>query len=208
MKALLLIDMQNDFCTGGSLAVDGSLDIIAPINEFIARCVNEGIPVVATKDFHPCGHVSFASAHEGGKVLDSVMTPEGVEQILWPDHCVQGTPGCEFNPSFDAQHVDYVVQKGTHVEVDSYSAFFDNARIYTTDLHEWLQARGVDELYICGLALDYCVRYSATDARELGYKVQVILPLTGVIASESGAAALAAIRKSGCTVCETMDELR
>lgn len=207
MKALLLIDMQNDFCTGGSLAVDGSLDIIDPINHFIDHCVASGIPVIATKDYHPAGHVSFASSHEGKKVMDKVMTSTGVEQILWPDHCVQGTMGCEFYPALDAGHFDYVVCKGMHKDVDSYSAFFDNARVYKTDLHEWLQERGIDGLYICGLALDYCVRYSATDARELGYDVQVLMPLTAVIAPESGSKALDAIRQAGCIVRESMDDV-
>lgn len=207
MKALLIIDAQNDFCTGGSLAVDGSLDIIEPINDFVSRCVAAGVPVIATKDFHPQGHVSFASSHEGKSVMDTVMTPEGVEQILWPDHCVQGTHGCDFYPTLNAEHFDHVVLKGTHREVDSYSAFFDNARTYRTELHEWLQERGIDELLVCGLALDYCVRFSATDARELGYQVGVILPLTGVIAPESGAAALEALREAGCELHETTDNL-
>lgn len=205
MKALLLIDMQRDFCTGGSLAIDGSLGIIEPINAFVPRCVAAGIPVVATKDYHPRGHVSFASSHQGKMIMDSVMTPEGVKQILWPDHCVQGTPGCEFYPALDTVDIDHVVYKGTHKEVDSYSAFFDNARLYKTELDDWLKKRGIDELLICGLALDYCVRYSATDARELGYEVQVLMPLTAVIAPKSGAEALAALQASGCVIRDDLD---
>jgi nicotinamidase/pyrazinamidase len=167
-NALLLVDIQNDFCPGGALPVPGGNIIVPVINSLI-----ELFPVVvATKDWHPPGHISFASRH-ARPVMETVATPYG-PQILWPDHCVQGTPGADFHPALATAGIQHVVYKGTQPEIDSYSTFFDNARLRQTDLHHHLQDAGVTDLYLGGLATDYCVLYSALDALELGYSVWVI----------------------------------
>lgn len=167
-KALLLVDIQNDFCPGGALAVpDG--DAIVPV-------VNRLLPhfqlVIATKDYHPRGHISFASRH-GKPVFSSVDTQYG-PQTLWPDHCVEGTSGAELNPHLDKTGITKVVIKGNNSEIDSYSGFFDNGRLQKTNLQDILQEYGVASLYICGLATDYCVLFSAMDALELGYAVTMV----------------------------------
>jgi nicotinamidase/pyrazinamidase len=167
-NALLLVDIQNDFCPGGALPVPEGDMVVPVINSLM-----ELFPViVATKDWHPPGHISFASRY-AQPVLTTVDTPYG-PQILWPDHCVQGSPGAEFHPALDQARIQQVIHKGTHPEIDSYSTFFDNARRQQTDLHRYLHEAGVADLYLCGLATDYCVLYSALDALELGYRVRVV----------------------------------
>ncbi len=167
-SALLLVDIQNDFCPGGALAVPEG-DLIVPVVNSLMGLFQA---VVATKDWHPPGHISFASRY-AKPVLSTVDTPYG-PQILWPDHCVQETWGADFHPALVTAKVRHVVYKGTNVAIDSYSTFFDNARRQQTDLHRYLQDAGVTDLYLCGLATDYCVLYSALDALELGYTVLVI----------------------------------
>jgi nicotinamidase/pyrazinamidase len=167
-NALLLVDIQNDFCPGGTLPVPEG-DLVVPV----INSLMELFPVVvASKDWHPPGHISFASRY-AKPVLTLIDTPYG-SQMLWPDHCVQGTWGADFHPSLMTTRIQQVVFKGTHPEIDSYSTFFDNARRQQTDLHRYLQDAGVTDLYLCGLATDYCVLYSALDALELGYRVAVI----------------------------------
>jgi nicotinamidase/pyrazinamidase len=167
-SALLLVDIQNDFCPGGALPVPEGDLIVPVINELMGL-----FPVVvATKDWHPPGHISFASRY-GKPVLTTVDTPYG-PQILWPNHCVQETLGSDFHPALVTAPIRHVVYKGTNVEIDSYSTFFDNARRQQTDLHRYLQDAGVTDIYLCGLATDYCVFYSSLDALELGYAVWVI----------------------------------
>jgi len=167
-KALLLVDIQNDFCPGGALAVpDG--DAILPV-------VNRLLPyfaiVIATKDLHPPGHISFASRHDR-PVFSTLETAYG-SQTLWPDHCVQGSPGAQLNPLLQKGELTDIVIKGNDTEIDSYSSFFDNGRRQATKLHEMLQEYGVTSLYVCGLATDYCVLFSALDGLELGYDVTVV----------------------------------
>lgn len=167
-SALLLVDIQNDFCPGGALPVPEGDLIVPVINELMGI-----FPIViATKDWHPPGHISFASRY-AKPVLETVDTPYG-PQILWPDHCVQGSRGADFHPELLTAPLRHVVYKGTNLDIDSYSTFFDNARRQQTNLHHYLQDTGVTDLYLCGLATDYCVVYSALDALELGYGVVVI----------------------------------
>lgn len=169
MKALLLVDIQNDFCPGGALAVAGG-DEVVPVANALADLFEL---VVATRDFHPPGHLSFADSHPG-RAVGEVVDLAGTDQMLWPAHCVQDTPGSELHADLRIELVGEVVFKGTCVEVDSYSAFYDNSRRASTGLAELLRERGVDEVVICGLATDYCVKATALDAVSEGFSVAVV----------------------------------
>lgn len=202
MQALLIIDVQNDFCPGGALAVAQGDEVIAPINALAEKFAAQGLPIVATQDWHPASHVSFASAHPGCAIGQVVPTSSGIDQMLWPDHCVQDTPGAELHPALASGLLTHTVHKGCDTERDSYSAFFDNDHAHATGLDEWLRARGVDELTICGLACDYCVKYSVLDALALGYAVRV--PRAGTRAVEvapgDGERALAEMAAAGAQI--------
>lgn len=167
--ALLVIDLQNDFCPGGNLAVSEGDEVVPVIN----RIAPQFPMVVATKDWHPEGHISFASAHEGKQVQDTVRVGDS-DQILWPDHCVQGTAGAEFHPDLDVRPINLVLHKGTSVHLDSYSAFFENDRTTETGLRFMLQGLGFDRVVVCGLATDVCVYFTAVDAREIGFETAVV----------------------------------
>lgn len=172
-KALVVVDVQNDFCPGGALAVTEGDRIVPGIN-----ALRDQYPlVVFTQDWHPADHRSFATAHPGKKPGD-VIDLAGVQQVLWPVHCVQGTFGAELRRDLDARPGDPIVRKGTDRNVDSYSAFFDNARKKETELHRLLQSHRIDEVHLVGLATDYCVRFSAEDALSLGYRTTVVTSLT------------------------------
>ncbi|WP_428943187.1 bifunctional nicotinamidase/pyrazinamidase [Pantoea sp. FN060301] len=171
-QALLLIDLQNDFCPGGALAVREGDEVIAVANQYAAEFRLRGQPVVATLDWHPANHGSFAS--NAGQPVGSTGTLAGLPQIWWPDHCIQESVGAAFYPSLMQQPISHIVRKGQNPQVDSYSAFFDNGRLKQTGLDDWLKARGITSLTIMGLATDYCVRYSVLDALALGYAVTVI----------------------------------
>lgn len=166
--ALLVIDVQNDFCPGGALAVAGGDEIIAPINalimEFNAR--------VLTQDWHPSGHSSFASSHDNAMPYDTIQMPYGT-QVLWPDHCVQGSTGAAFHPNLNTSAADMIIRKGFRPEIDSYSAFFENDRTTPTGLEGYLRTRNVTALTIVGLATDFCVVFSALDGARLGFDVTV-----------------------------------
>jgi nicotinamidase/pyrazinamidase len=168
MKALLIIDVQNDFLPGGALAVPKGDEIIPLIN----KLQNQFSCVVATKDWHPPKHISFASSH--GKQVGDMIEVEGRNQELWPDHCIQGTTGAEFPKDLKKEKIEKVVFKGVNPQIDSYSTFFDNARLRSTGLGEYLQSIGVDEIYIAGLATDYCVKFSVLDAKVFGFKIHVV----------------------------------
>jgi nicotinamidase/pyrazinamidase len=170
-KALIVIDLQNDFCPGGALAVKEGDRVVPLINRLMAS--NDFANVLLTQDWHPADHGSFASSHEGRKPGDVVIL-NGIEQILWPDHCVQETKGAAFHPGLHVGKAARVFRKGTDVNIDSYSAFFDNARKKSTGLDAYLKERGVLSVYLCGLATDYCVKFSALDAVELGFETYVI----------------------------------
>ncbi len=169
MKALLIIDVQNDFLPGGALAVEEGDKIIPVIN----RVQYQFEHIVATRDWHPPNHGSFASNHEGARVSD-IITLDGLEQILWPDHCVQGSPGAEFPPQLNKTFIERVIFKGDDPLVDSYSAFFDNGHRRDTGLHHFLRKKGVTDVYVTGLAADVCVYYTVKDALTLGYSTWLI----------------------------------
>ncbi len=168
MRALLVIDVQNDFCPGGALAVAGGDEIVTQLNALMA----EFEAVVLTQDWHPSGHSSFASSHPGKAPFESMGMPYG-EQTLWPDHCVQGSEGANFHPALNTDRADLIVRKGFRAAIDSYSAFFENDRTTPTGLDGYLRTRGITELVLVGLATDFCVNYSAQDAAKLGYAVTV-----------------------------------
>lgn len=180
MKVLLIVDVQNDFCPGGALAVSEGNDIVPVINQVMTE--GEWDLVVATRDWHPANHISFAANHPGRKVFDTVEI-EGVQQQLWPTHCVQGSLGAELHADLCASKITHVIDKGTQVDVDSYSAFFDNARRSQTPLSRLLEGIAEERgeklteisITVCGLALDYCVAFSALDAASLGYEVSVMV---------------------------------
>ena len=196
-SALLVIDVQNDFCSGGALAVPDGETIVPRIQEHMA----EHTLVVLTADWHPAGHGSFASTH-GAPPYSSTTVPYGV-QTLWPDHCVQGTPGAAFHPDLDTRSARLVVRKGTNPAIDSYSAFFENDRTTATGLHGALQELGVDSLLLVGLATDFCVLYTALDAVALGYRVTVDLDACRAIDLDGSLdAALTRMRAVGITLLE------
>jgi nicotinamidase/pyrazinamidase len=166
---LLAVDVQNDFCPGGSLAVPAGDEVVPVINLLAGRFEH----VVLTQDWHPAGHQSFASAHPGRKQYETIEVAYGA-QILWPDHCVQATPGADFRSDLQIPHAELVLRKGYHREIDSYSAFFENDRKTHTGLAGYLRERGLRRVFLAGLAFDFCVRFSAEDARREGFDVIVI----------------------------------
>lgn len=169
MKALIIVDMQNDFLEGGALAVENGNELIDRINK-----LQENFElVVATQDWHPSKHKSFASQHENSKEFD-VIDWKGTPQTLWPDHCVQGTFGAEIHKGLNQKKIEAIIRKGTNPEIDSYSAFFDNQRKKSTGLDGYLKNHDVTSVYICGLAADFCVYYSALDALSLGYPTHIL----------------------------------
>jgi len=169
MKALLLVDLQNDFMPGGALAVHEGLEILPVINDLLQQPFDV---IVATKDWHPKDHGSFA-ANQGKQPGDRIML-EGLEQILWPTHCVQGSQGAEFAPGWDSSKVHKTIYKGTDKNTDSYSTFFDNGHRNSTGLFNYLKEKQVKDIFIAGLATDYCVKYSVFDAAHLGLNTYVI----------------------------------
>jgi nicotinamidase/pyrazinamidase len=169
-QALVVIDVQNDFCPGGALAVAGGDEVVPLINTLSKDFEH----VILTQDWHPAGHSSFASSHGGKKPFETIMMPYG-EQTLWPDHCIQGTDGAAFHPWFEWTRAELVVRKGFRKAIDSYSAFYENDRKTPTGLAGYLGERGISQITLVGLATDYCVAYSALDAARLGFKVAVRL---------------------------------
>lgn len=168
-KALLMVDLQNDFCAGGNLAVPGGDEIISLANQL----QEQFDIIIATQDWHPNDHFSFAINHpqrQAGEIIDL----NGIMQILWPAHCVQNTKGAAFHPRLDTQKINKIFYKGTDYKVDSYSAFFDNAKLHSTGLADYLRDLQVDTLYIMGLATDYCVKFTALDAISLDFNVYLI----------------------------------
>ena len=183
-EAILVIDVQNDFCPGGALAVAGGDEIVAPINALVPEFAVR----VFTQDWHPSDHSSFASQHDGHDPFTLIDMPYG-PQVLWPDHCVIGSDGAGFHTTLDTRGADMVIRKGFRREIDSYSAFFENDHKTPTGLEGYLKTRGVDTVTIVGLATDYCVNYSAVDAAKLGVKVTVIESLCRAIDLDGSLAA-------------------
>ena len=168
MKALIVVDVQNDFCPGGALAVTDGDAIVGPINALM----EEFPAVILTQDWHPKGHSSFASEHEGKAPFDLIEMPYG-PQVLWPDHCIQGSDGATFHRDLNVDRADLIIRKGFRPNIDSYSAFFENDHETPTGLEGYLRTRGIEELVMVGLATDFCVNFSAVDAAKLGFSVTV-----------------------------------
>ena len=174
-KTLLLeVDVQNDFCPGGELAVQDSDVVIAPLNALATAFAAVNGRVAATQDWHPPGHISFASSHAGKEPGDIFTLDDGSIQVLWPDHCVQGKGGAAFHNRLDLKPVDMIIRKGFHRMLDSYSTFFENDHRTSTGLDGWIRGLGIDTIIIGGLATDYCVLYSALDAVMLGFSIIVV----------------------------------
>lgn len=169
-QALLVIDVQNDFCPGGALAVEDGDNIVPIIN----RMMDDFDHVILTQDWHPAGHSSFASSHEGKTSFELVTMPYG-QQVLWPDHCVQGTEGAAFHADIEVDRAELIIRKGFRPQIDSYSAFFENDHATPTGLAGYLSERGITSLVLAGLATDYCVAYSAIDAKKRGFEAEVVL---------------------------------
>ena len=196
MKTLILVDLQNDFCPGGALAVKEGDAIIPLIN----RLQPHFDLVVATQDWHPADHESFASQH--GKTPGELIDLHGLPQVLWPDHCVQGTPGAKFHPALDKGPIARVIQKGTDRTIDSYSGFYDNGHRKATGLGDYLKERGATEVYVVGIATDYCVKFTALDARQLDFETILIEDACRGVELKPGdvAGAIAELRAAGVRV--------
>ena len=197
MKALIIVDVQNDFLPGGNLAVASGDEVISVINRLIPAFDQ----VIATQDFHPAGHGSFASSHKGHKPGE-VIDLNGLDQILWPDHCVQGTEGAAFHKDLQLPERSKVFQKGTDPGIDSYSGFFDNGHRKSTGLADYLRGQGIKDLYITGLAADYCVKFTVLDALKEGFNTTLITDATrGVnLQPEDTANALREVEEAGASL--------
>jgi len=174
MHALILVDIQNDFLPGGALAVPDGDAVVPVANSLIEAARKAGHLVSATQDLHPADHGSFASRH-GGRKVGEVIDLNGLQQVLWPDHCVRGTQGAAFSPALRIAHVDKVFPKGGDPAVDSYSGFYDNGRRHSTGLAEYLRAQGVTSVSVLGLATDYCVKFTALDAVAEGFETTLLV---------------------------------
>jgi nicotinamidase/pyrazinamidase len=193
---LLVVDVQNDFCAGGALAVPGGDEVVVKINRLATAFAH----VLLTQDWHPPGHSSFASQHPGHRPFDTIQLPYGA-QTLWPDHCVQGSHGAELHPELAIAHAELILRKGYRAEVDSYSAFYENDRRTPTGLAGYLRERGLRRLFLAGLATDYCVHYSALDGRREGFEVVLLLDACrGLDTNGSLARALSAMRAAGVEI--------
>lgn len=215
MRVLLIVDVQNDFCPGGALAVTEGDRTVPVINDLMVG--GRFDLIVASKDWHPKDHVSFAANHPGKNVFDSI-TIHGQTQTLWPIHCVQETPGAEFHPELKAHLIDKTILKGSDSAIDSYSAFFDNGHVKSTGLTEYLQAEAASrhltlkdiELVVCGLATDYCVKFSALDAATLGIPTKLVYDGCRAVEAVPGAEALALreLRDAGVEIVDSSSMAR
>lgn len=198
MNVLLLIDLQNDFLSGGALAVPEGDRVIAVAN----RAIETAEHVVATQDWHPADHGSFASQHD--VEVGAFFELDGLPQVAWPDHCVQGTHGAEFSSALHSEKIDYVIRKGTQRMIDSYSGFFDNGHRQSTGLDHYLQSIAADKLTVMGLATDYCVKFTVLDAVQLGYPTEVVLEGCRGVGLHAGDvdAAIAEMKSAGALMVE------
>jgi nicotinamidase/pyrazinamidase len=198
---LLIIDVQNDFCSGGGLPVPGGEEIVPLIN----RLNSAFSSTILTQDWHPPGHSSFASSHQGASAYALIEAPYG-PQVLWPDHCIQGTDGADFHSELDSKNADLIVRKGFRPAIDSYSAFQENDRQTSTGLGGYLRDRGIEHVTLCGLALDFCVKWSAMDAVANGFRATVLTDACRAIDLEgSKAAANSEMAAAGITLATTDD---
>ena len=201
MNTLILVDIQNDFLPGGALAIADGDQVIAVANQLMPKFDL----IVATQDWHPTDHGSFASQHSGVEVGDAFMLNE-ISQIAWPDHCVQNTHGAEFASSLNTDAIDHVIQKGTDRRIDSYSGFFDNDQRSATGMEDLLKKSGTTEVAVMGLATDYCVKFTALDSVRLGFKTKLILPGCRGVELQPGdiAAAVKEMRSAGVQIAEEL----
>jgi nicotinamidase/pyrazinamidase len=199
-SALIVVDVQNGFCSGGKLAVPGGEQVVPAINGIADAFDN----IVLTQDWHPAGHASFASSHAGRKPFETIELSYG-PQVLWPEHCVQGTPDAELHKDLHLPRAQLVIRKGFHAHIDSYSAFVEADRKTSTGLAGYLNARGIDEVFVCGLATDFCVAWTALDARAAGFKASLIedacraIDLNGSLQAAWASLAQAGVRRLRCT---------
>ena len=204
-SALLLIDVQNDFCPGGALAVKEGSMVIEPLNRLVSLFAGNNGRVIATQDWHPGDHVSFASSHKDRKPGETIDLPAVKNQVLWPGHCVQGTAGAAFHEKLDTSKVCMIIRKGLRRELDSYSAFFENDRKTPTGLEGFLKTLSINTVVLAGLATDYCVLYSALDAASLGHKTIVISDAVRGVNFPHGSIdnAMRLLKEAGVTVMES-----
>lgn len=195
MKALIIVDVQNDFLEGGSLAVPHGNEIIPIIN----KIQREYDLVIATQDWHPVNHQSFASEHPDRKEFD-VIELVGLQQVLWPKHCVQGTFGAEFHKDLNTDLIEVIFRKGMNIEIDSYSGFYDNEKRKNTGMAGFLKDRNVTEVTVCGLAADFCVYYTAKDAIDLGFKTNILLDATKPIDLNNWVLIQSELKDKGCNL--------
>lgn len=202
MKALLIVDVQNDFCPEGNLAVKEGDGIIPVINGIMSRFDI----IIASKDWHPDNHICFISQHNDKRIGETVIC-DGIPQIIWPEHCIQDTAGSEFHPDLNTCRILKIIHKGMNINVDSYSAFRDNHHEHPTGLNKYLQKKEIKKLFIVGLATDYCVKYTALDELDLGYDVYVIKDATrGVnIKPDDSERALSELSLKGITLIKSVD---
>lgn len=202
MKALIIVDVQNDFTRGGRLEVPHGEEIVSLVNQL------QGVfdLVVATQDWHPADHKSFASSHPGRKPFEQIDL-NGLEQVLWPDHCVQGSPGAAFHPDLKLERVAAIFRKGMDSGVDSYSGFYDNGHVHNTGLAGYLRDRNVSEVFVAGLAADYCVYYTAKDALGEGFDTTLITDATRPISADGFRRAQSDLLESGGKIIESKDLL-
>lgn len=188
--SLVVIDIQNDFCKNGALEVPNGDSIINGINKLMQYMNKNGNPVILTQDWHPVGHKSFASSHEGKNPFDPIDDNPGIGPVLWPDHCVQNSKGANFHKDLKTEFAHLVIRKGYRKEIDSYSGFLENDKETKTGLEGYLNGLNIKKILVVGLALDFCVYYSAKDAKSFGFDVTVVEDLTKGIATDSIAAAI------------------
>lgn len=202
MDTLIVVDVQNDFLPGGALAVPEGDAVVEPINRMMERFHL----VVATQDWHPADHGSFASQHEGRSPGD-VIDLDGIDQILWPDHCVQGSPGASFASRLNVAGINRMIRKGGNPRIDSYSGFFENDHETATDLEAYLRDRGAGRIFVAGLATDYCVRFTALDALALGFETVLVVDACRAVNLSPGdsEAAITAIREAGGHIATSAD---
>lgn len=203
--AIIMVDLQNDFCKNGSLEVPEG-DAVIPLANRLQHYFDF---VIVTKDWHPKNHMSFASNHGGHKIGD-VISVHGIQQVLWPDHCVQNTHGADLHPELELKRIDHVIHKGTQMTIDSYSAFFDNEHLHSTELADYLKTHDIKDIYIMGLATDYCVKYSCLDAVHLGFNTYMIEDACRGVELQKGDVekALQKIKEAGVKIVKVKDIIR
>lgn len=206
-STLIIVDVQNDFCAGGALEVKDAEQVIDPLNRLASLFLARSGRVAATQDWHPAKHASFASSHEGKKPGDTVDLLMVKNQVLWPDHCIQGSAGAEFHASLDTKPLSFIIRKGFRGFLDSYSAFFENDRKTPTGLDGFLKALSIDTVVLGGLATDYCVLYSALDALALGYKTIILKDAVRGVDIPAGSAekAIMDLLKAGAAMADSSE---